>query len=330
MIRWSGRNRFIRPWWMLVWFLLAAACIGVRIATDPLLFRDAPEGYLALLHDSAEGPGTVGQADGVLTGSELYAKYCRTCHGDDGDGRGPAARYLNPKPRDLRTESFRLVSTENRVPSEADVAAVLANGIPGTSMRSYQDLNEGVRQKLVDEVFRLRRSGMREYIVKLLREELFDENPSDEEVQEILELRLTPGLAVAVPTFASSSPAALARGRELFVKSGCVGCHGDSGTGDTALHLEDESGWPIRPRNFVAGEFKGGRDPEGVYRRILLGIPGTPMPSSAVLTDQQRMDLVHYCLSLCRQPVTPSTNYARVLATISQGSMDLSTTATTR
>ena len=35
-------------------------------------------------------------------GREVYATYCVGCHGEKGDGSGPAARFLDPKPRDFR------------------------------------------------------------------------------------------------------------------------------------------------------------------------------------------------------------------------------------
>ena len=39
-------------------------------------------------------------------GSDLYHANCATCHGDEGDGRGPRAYFINPKPRNfLHTNS---------------------------------------------------------------------------------------------------------------------------------------------------------------------------------------------------------------------------------
>ncbi|MGE0614441.1 MAG: cytochrome c [Bacteriovoracia bacterium] len=35
----------------------------------------------------------------VAKGKAAYATYCVTCHGDKGDGKGPAGQYLNPPPR---------------------------------------------------------------------------------------------------------------------------------------------------------------------------------------------------------------------------------------
>jgi len=304
----SSRFRFLRPWWLVTYLLLAAVFVCVRLAMERHWFCAMGTG------------GPAATADTLLTGGELYEKYCSVCHGANGDGQGIAARYCHPKARDLRTASFRLVSTENRVPSVADLAVVLEKGIPGTSMRSYGELSEAVRARLVDEVSRLRREGMREHVVRLLREELPDEEPIEQEVQQQLDLRLNAGPAVAVPAFSGSSPESVARGRTLFLTSACTTCHGDDATGGAAPWLQDDEGLPTRPRNLVVGEFKGGRGPASVYRRILLGLPGTPMPACPLLTDGQRMDLVHYCLSLSEQPQPPSNNYTRALATITRES----------
>ena len=48
---------------------------------------------------------------------DLYKTHCSTCHGDKGDGVSVASRFLFPKPRNFRGGRFRLVSTENAVPT---------------------------------------------------------------------------------------------------------------------------------------------------------------------------------------------------------------------
>ena len=38
----------------------------------------------------------------VDDGHHYYLRYCASCHGEDGDGRGPAAKALTTPPADLR------------------------------------------------------------------------------------------------------------------------------------------------------------------------------------------------------------------------------------
>lgn len=42
----------------------------------------------------------------LAAGRAVYVKECLSCHGETGAGDGPAAKDLNPKPRDLRTPAM--------------------------------------------------------------------------------------------------------------------------------------------------------------------------------------------------------------------------------
>ena len=37
----------------------------------------------------------------LIRGAQLYQDNCSTCHGMEGDGRGPRAYFINPKPRNF-------------------------------------------------------------------------------------------------------------------------------------------------------------------------------------------------------------------------------------
>ena len=123
------------------------------------------------------------------------------------------------------------------------------------------------------------------------------------------------------------------RGQELFVGkvANCAKCHGPTGRGDG--ENVDYDDWareivdpqtpaatkpylalgalvprPARPRNLEHGLYRGGSRPEDLYRRILNGISGTPMPAiplrpADAKPDDQRLTpadvwhLVAYVLS---------------------------------
>lgn len=87
----------------------------------PSIGRREPEPSIA------EQQGTASSADidkiaSAKSGRDLYVQHCAACHG--GNGRGVAAAYLFPKPRDLRAGRFRLVSTANNVPTPEDLDAM--------------------------------------------------------------------------------------------------------------------------------------------------------------------------------------------------------------
>lgn len=113
----------------------------------------------------------------------------------------------------------------------------------------------------------------------------------------------------------------------------CVKCHGSTGLGDGASQDFDEwtKDWTIlagidpkhpkdwkemkpygalkpvlaKPRNFHWGAYHGGKSPEEIFKRIVLGIEGTPMPPIARaqngnpgLSDEEIWELVYYVMHL--------------------------------
>jgi mono/diheme cytochrome c family protein len=229
-------------------------------------------------------------------GRTLYLEHCAACHGDRGDGQGIAARYLFPKPRDFRAGRFRLISTTNSVPSRDDLLAVLMRGMPGSSMPSWAHLTSDERNQLVEEVMRMRREGLHDQIVKQLKDD--DDEINEEDIQAQVQTRTTAGSPAEVPSMAAADEQMIARGKQIFLKQGCSSCHGNEGRGDGQQVMVDAEGLPTRPRDFTRGIFKGNDDLASIYRRIALGMPGTPMPASANLKPEQISDLSQFILSL--------------------------------
>lgn len=86
-------------------------------------------------------------------GRNLYMQHCLHCHGVSGDGNGPTARFLNPRPRDYRQGVFKFKSTQAPMkPSSADLVRVLKDGIPGTYMPSFVLLGDEKLGMIVDYV----------------------------------------------------------------------------------------------------------------------------------------------------------------------------------
>ncbi len=291
--------------------------LRIRLAVDPYDKGAAVE--LERLNTSPhsepmQGVGYVGtQAAQPLpqsdVGEDLYTLHCAVCHGQTGDGNGPAAHHLHPRPRNLRSGRSRLVSTWNSVPALEDIESVLMRGMPGTSMPSFEDLSPDQLKSLAQRVLQLNRDGVREQLLRARRHEGGEINT--DELREIVELRTTPGKSVQVPTIGPADLQAIARGKDAYFKFECDNCHGEHGSGPWEIPLYDDSGRPSVPRDLVSEPFKGGDEPESIYLRIFLGMPGSPHPACPSIAQEHLIDLVHYCRSLSREPKWTSTNYQR-------------------
>src|SRR5262245_62027792 len=67
-------------------------------------------------------------AETLEHGREAYMHNCRACHGDHGDGGGPAAYGLRPPPRDFTATRFKIkFSTveSGKLPTDDDLKHIL-------------------------------------------------------------------------------------------------------------------------------------------------------------------------------------------------------------
>jgi mono/diheme cytochrome c family protein len=176
--------------------------------------------------------------------------------------------------------------------------------MPGSAMPPWPKLSDKERSLLVAEVQRLHREGSRDLFVAQLKQDTGEENPEidPQELDDYVKSRTVPAEASATPTFGDSTAESVGRGKELYVKQGCVSCHGAEGKGDGQQVMVDIEGLPTRPRDLTRGIYKGGHDAASVYRRIALGMPGTPMPSSPNLKPEQIVDMVDFVRSLSDEP----------------------------
>jgi mono/diheme cytochrome c family protein len=253
------------------------------------------------------------EASGVLdlhllpTGQAVYEQHCVGCHGASGDGAGPAARYLAPRPRNFRKGMFKFTSTESGArPQRRDLFQSITRGLAGSSMPSFRLLPEEKRWALVEYV---RYLSMKGELEQVLLDDAWEneELPDAAEYAEIVLERWHPDTLRTLHPGApepARDQASVERGRALFTdpaKGSCFTCHGTGGRGDgpTAGDYQDDWGYPIRPRDLTAGVFRAGAAGEDLYRTIATGIKGTPMGSfQDALTPLEIWDLVHFVQSL--------------------------------
>lgn len=70
------------------------------------------------------------------SGRELYAENCQPCHGDEGAGDGPSARFLEVAPRDLTEGMWMYIEDGSR----ESIAQIVADGIEGTDMEPFDEI----------------------------------------------------------------------------------------------------------------------------------------------------------------------------------------------
>lgn len=207
-------------------------------------------------------------------GHALYQRYCQSCHGPFGDGRGESAEFLSVKPRDFTRGIYKLRSTPSgTLPTDGDLVRSIREGLWGSGMPRWSGVSDG---ELLDLVA----------YVESFSEKFYTE---------------ARGLPISIPSEPPSTPQDVGEGRKLYDDSGCAACHGAEGRGDgpSAKELKDDWGQALKVTDLTTGHYKAGPGPSDVYRNLMTGLSGTPMPSFAeTLTPQQAWDLVHYLLSL--------------------------------
>lgn len=360
--------------------------------SKPVLHAELPVDFGA----AGDVGGTKREAGWKLAeGRALYMVHCVHCHGTSGDGNGPTARFLSPKPRDYRPGVFKFTSTHGGMKASTDdLRMVLNEGIAGTSMPSFRllgpekvDLMVGyvrwlamrgeLEIKLTAEVAGMggdsveidrqvddeepvaealaavaaaekeaasgdaaKKTALDTALAKLAEARKAARDPLIADLKETLDSDYADTVTAIVESIVEgwkssdaeeslvkpakprtpSTMESLARGRELFAsqKAKCADCHGRGGLGNGPLTedfwprpgvtpeqkyevvgLHDSWGNPQRPRNLTLGQYRGGRRPVDIYRRLFVGIKGTQMTGyGSALSEEEIWDLVNYVMSM--------------------------------
>lgn len=260
----------------------------------------APEGW---------GPDALSRGSGdiddetLALGKQSYEMYCAGCHGDNGDGEGPAARFLSPKPRDFRVGMLKFASVAaGQAPHDDDYLRTIQNGLAGTAMPS----------------FRLVSREEQNAMVAYLRTFITEPSPTG------------PGEKVHVPKdpYIKKPHLGAPAGEALYHGlAECSSCHPAYAPRDaiiehrkkfdmkstefrTAMYasVEKESDWgaPITPPDFLVDRIKTGDTKEEIVKVIAAGVGGTAMPNwAATLQPKQLWALAYYIESLAAMRGAP-------------------------
>jgi mono/diheme cytochrome c family protein len=239
-------------------------------------------------------------------GRETYKTYCVGCHGEAGDGQGPAARFLNPRPRDFRSGIIKFAAVEaGQLPYDQDLVRVIRAGLHGTSMPAWRFLPERSVNSVVG------------YVKSFAAEAYAADEPH---------ARIVPDVD---PWVDSNEQDAIEEGAAVFhALALCNNCHPSYltkqeiydlskekyGYGVTSFRenmyegvvTETDWGDELRAPDFLTTTLKNGTAPADLYRVIVSGVGGTAMPTwRGALPEEQLWALVHFVKSIADKRGTP-------------------------
>ncbi len=261
------------------WSLLIAAAAVLALAM--------PSWAQLAMHDLDSRLGTeshVGNLTGHASDAKAdYRRYCVGCHGEQGDGNGEVAQWLEPpmwpKPRDFQLGVFKCRSTPTgTLPTDQDLFDTIARGIDRSAMPQWNTFTKQERADLV--------AWVKHFSPRFVSEK--------------------PGTPIQIPPEPEVTPERVKAGRDVFARVQCWKCHGVEGraNGPSASTLQDDLGRPIQAFNFTEGSRpKCGSTDQDIYRIFMTGLDGTPMPSFADnIKPDEAWDLVFYLRTLMREP----------------------------
>lgn len=83
-------------------------------------------------------------------GKAAYARHCVGCHGEQGDGNGPAAGFFDPLPRNFQKAKFKFSSTRSgQLPRDADLRRTIKAGLKGSAMPPFDLLPDRTVDALI-------------------------------------------------------------------------------------------------------------------------------------------------------------------------------------
>ncbi len=276
----------------LAWPVLSVVWVCLPPGARAAQVAPATPGWLSISVPDARPEPT---PENIAEGKRLYNLRCSPCHGVKGDGEGPVARFLDPRPRDFTLALFKIRTTVfGELPVDEDMFRTITRGVPGTAMPSWKPLPVDERWKLIDYI-----KTFSDFFV----DEEADPHRTDEDGTYIIEIPEPPPL----------TPEILEAGEEAFERGKCVECHGTGalGNGTSAGKQNTARRFRVLPRNLTKGwRFKGGTGVRDIWKTLTAGMNGTPMPSFIESFDQDdpvkdvadRWAVAYYVRSLITEP----------------------------
>lgn len=239
-------------------------------------------------------------------GLKVYEAKCMSCHGENGDGTGITYRALKTPPRNLTQGIYKFgLSLDGGLPTDEDFAKILNEGLRGTAMIPW-GLNS-------EDVY-----AVTQYI-KTFAPEVWSKEKYVKPIR---------------PTFTKDpyqlvyENDAVLKGKEIYhQKAACYTCHrsylsvdemrsitGDSSISETSdiFHvkvqpseyysgIQKDKTFEVTPPDFLKHNIRSARNVEEIYKRLIVGVNGTAMPSwKDTLTDDEIWAVSYYVNSLVK------------------------------
>jgi mono/diheme cytochrome c family protein len=224
-------------------------------------------------------------------GRDSYALYCAGCHGDGGGGDGPAARFLEPKPRDLRKARIKFAAVPaGSIPRDEDLDRALVHGLQGTAMPAWPLLPQDERAAIIA-------------YIKTLSDAWTKRAPGG-------------SISLGQDPYRRNPARAVELGATLYHQRQCWTCHpayvdaprlaeltGQPEAGRADLHrsvlTDSDWGAKILPPDFRVDRVKSASTIPELARVIAHGVGGTAMPSwGTSLPPEEIWAIAYYVDSL--------------------------------
>jgi mono/diheme cytochrome c family protein len=229
-------------------------------------------------------------------GRRVYSTYCIGCHGEAGDGNGPAARFLDPKPRDFRSGKLKFAAVASgETPRDEDYLRVLEHGLLGTAMPAFALLPLQERRAVVAYVraFETARPHAAAGDVVQVGSDPWARNPARGVAAGQRAYHAIAKCWSCHPAYESRADIARHHAESQLPAP-------ELGPGIYVSQVKDSQwGAPIRAPDFLADRVKTGTEVASLVHVIAAGVGGTAMPTwGGALTPQELWGLAHYVRSL--------------------------------